>query len=174
MSVKRLITVVLVIAISGAAYGNEPVMDGDNRTVLGPRNIPLYDGAQELLDGDAEEGIRLTLLGLEAAMGRRERQAALSNLCAGYLLLDRYAEAIQYCDLAISENENNWRALSNRALLNVYTGHYDAARADLERGEQIAPNARSLKEVRGILLDHTDPVVPNIIVDDRRGGDDER
>jgi len=30
-----------------------------------------------------------------------------------------------------------------------------------------------LKEVRGILLDETEPVVPNITIDDRRGTDEE-
>ena len=123
--------------------------------------------------GDVEEGIRLTRIGLEAAVGRRERQAGLSNLCAGYVLLEQYDEALEYCNLALEENENNWRALSNRALTYVYTGRFDEARADLERGEAIAPYATSLKEVRGILLDATEPVVPNIVIDDRRDGDDE-
>lgn len=173
MSAFRLLIAVITVALCGVAYGNERQTENDNRTVLGPRNPPLFEGSQELLDGNAEEGVRLTLLGLEAAMGRRERQAALSNLCAGYLLLERYDDALSYCDIAIEENENNWRALSNRALVYVYTGRYDEARVDLERGEAIAPHARSLKEVRGLLLDATEPVVPNIIIDDRRAGDDE-
>ena len=63
--------------------------------------------------------------------------------------------------------------MSNRALTYVYTGRYDEARVDLERGEEIAPHAQSLKEVRGILLDATNPVVPNIVIDDRREGDDD-
>lgn len=173
MSASRLLIAVLAAVLTGGAHADETMIESDNRTVLGPRNPPLYDGAQELLDGNAEEGVRLTLLGLEQAMGRRERQAALSNLCAGYLLLERYDEAIPYCDLAIEENGNNWRALSNRALVYVYTGRYEEARADLDRGEAVAPNARSLKEVRGILLDATDPVVPNIVIDDRRGSEHE-
>ena len=40
----------------------------DSRTVLGPRNPHLADGAQALLEGDAEKGVRLTLLGLAAAI----------------------------------------------------------------------------------------------------------
>ncbi len=165
---SRLLFAVLVLAVAGVAFGADPQEEPGNRTVLGPRNPPLYEGAQELLDGNAEEGIRLTLLGLEAAVGRRERKAALSNLCAGYLMLEQYDTAIEYCDRAIEESETNWRALSNRALIYVYTERFDEARADLERGEAIAPNARHLKEVRGILLDATNPVVPNIVIDDRR------
>ncbi len=169
----RALLIVLAFAVAGAAIGDQASSDTDIRTVLGPRNPPLHDGAQALLDGDVEQGIRLTEIGLEAALGRRERQAGLSNLCAGYLMLEQYDTAIEYCDTAIEENENNWRALCNRALIYIYTGRFDEARADLERGEAIAPYANSVKEVRGVLLDATDPVVPNIIIDDRRDPDDE-
>ena len=89
----------------------------DSRTVLGQRNAKLADGAQALRDGDAEEGIRLTLLGLAAAQGRRERQAALGNLCAGYLLLRQFDEAIDYCDQALEESDRNWRVYNNRSLV---------------------------------------------------------
>ena len=175
MFYSRLLLIVFALATTGTAAGDEQTSsaESDSRTVLGPRNPELNEGAQELLDGNIEEGIRLTRIGLDAAMGSRERQAGLSNLCAGYVLLEEYDTALEFCNLAISENENNWRALSNRALTYVYTGRYDEALADLERGEEIAPYARSLKEVRGILLDETEPVVPNIIIDDRRRTDDE-
>ncbi len=173
MLASRLSLAILTLALAGAVLGDEPPEETGIRTVLGPRNPPLHDGAQELLDGNAEEGIRLTLLGLEAAVGARERRAALSNLCAGYLMLEQYDTAIEYCDRAIEDSDRNWRALSNRALIYVYTERFDEARADLERGEAIAPNARHLKEVRGILLDATNPVVPNIVIDDRREADAE-
>ena len=174
MNSLRAILAVLALAAMGVALGDDQSSANDDiRTVLGPRNPPLQDGAQALLDGDAEEGIRLTEIGLEAALGRRERQAGLSNLCAGHLMLEQYDTAIEYCDTAIEENENNWRARCNRALIYVYTGRFDEARADLERAEAIAPYANSVKEVRGILLDATDPVVPNIIVDDRRDPEEE-
>lgn len=173
MLASRLLLAVLALALAGIAFGDERQDDEPGiRTVLGPRNPPLHDGAQELLDGNAEEGIRLTLIGLERAVGARERRAALSNLCAGHLMLKQYDTALEWCDRAIEDNQNNWRAFSNRALVNVYTGRFDEARADLERGEAIAPNARHLKEVRSILLDATDPVVPNIVIDDRRDADD--
>ena len=94
----------------------------DSRTVLGPRNPDLANGAQALLEGDAEEGVRLTHLGLAAALGRRERQAALGNLCVGYLLLDQFDEAIGYCDQALAENDRNWRVYNNRALVYLKLG----------------------------------------------------
>ena len=158
---------VAVCAISLGAHAQTD-RESDSRTVVGPRNPALHDGAQALLAGDADKGVRLTLKGLEVAQGRRERQAALSNLCAGYLLLKQFETALEYCDRALQENPRNWRALSNRALTNLNLKRYDDAKADLDRGQEIAPNARSMKEVRGMLRDEVDPVTPNIVIDDRR------
>ncbi len=35
-------------------------------------------------------------------------------------------------------------------------------------GQEINPNARTLKVVKGMFLDATHPVSPNIIIDDRK------
>lgn len=142
--------------------------EADSKTVIGPRNVELADGAQALLEGDGEEGVRLTLLGLRAAQGQRERTSALSNLCAGYLLLDQVDEALSYCDKAIAENGRNWHAYSNRALAYVRLKRFEEAEADVISGQALAPNSKSLKVVRGMLLDETEPVSPNIVIDDRR------
>ncbi len=138
------------------------------RTVIGPTNQYLYDGSNALLAGDPEEGVRLTLLGLEFAANDRERVAGLSNLCAGYVMLDQLDTALGYCNQALALNERHWRSLSNRALIYVKLKRYDEAAADLDRGEAISPNARKIKDVRAMLLDATDPVEPTIIIDDRR------
>ena len=162
--------VVLLLAgvlFCGSAIAG-PAADGaDSRTVIGSTNPPLTDGAEALLDGDAVRGIELTLRGLAAAQGRRERQAALSNLCAGYILLEKEAEGIAYCDMAIEENDRNWRAYSNRALAYLRLGQFDDAGKDIERGQELAPNARSLKVVKSMLLDETQPVDAIITIDDR-------
>src|SRR5690606_25654276 len=70
-------------------------------TVIGPRNPDLQDGAKQLLAGRAKEGVDLTLRGLKVAQGAREEEAALSNLCAGYIMLENYQEALKYCELLI-------------------------------------------------------------------------
>ena len=144
-----------------------------SKTVLGPRNAPLADGAAALMRRDAKRGVELTLHGLRIAQGRRERHAALSNLCAGYVLLGDYPTALSYCDQAIAESDHNWRSYSNRALTHLRMGHHEEAAADVERGLAMAPNARSLKEVKGLLLDETEPVAPTIVIDDRREQSDE-
>jgi len=139
-----------------------------NTTVIGPSNLSLSNGADELMAGNAEEGVRLSLLGMPFANNRKDRLIGMSNLCAGYFMLGEIEEALSYCNQALELDESHWRALSNRALIYVEMKRYDEAEQDLQRGLAIAPNARTLKIISGMLLDATDPVAPIIIIDDRR------
>ena len=141
---------------------------GQSQTVIGPRNPDLYNGGQELQAGNAEDGIRLTKRGLAAAVGRREQQAAYNNLCAGYLMLRNWNMALDYCNQALELSPSNWRSLSNRAYAYVQLERYNDAEADLDRGQQIAPQSEKLKEVRGIWRDAVEPVAPTVEIDDRR------
>ncbi len=144
------------------------VLAQSNTTVIGPSNPDLKYGADALLAGDVDEGVRLTLMGLEFARSARERQTAKSNLCAGYLMLREYDMALAYCNEVLGENDRHWRAYSNRALIYVKLGRFEDAERDLEKGEAISPSSRTLKAVRRMLLDATNPVSPTIIIDDRR------
>lgn len=144
--------------------------DASPKTVIGPANPDLYDGAQALLAGDAETGVRKTLQGLEVAVGEREHEAALSNLCAGYILLGQYQAALGYCDLLLARNDENWRAYNNRAVIYIKTGQYDKAEKDLARGEALRPGAHTLKVARAMYMDAVHPVAPEVEVDDRQAG----
>jgi tetratricopeptide (TPR) repeat protein len=152
-----------------AAGPENPVPD--SRTVIGETNPDLADGARKLLAGDTKEGIRLTRLGLDAAHSSREREAGLSNLCAGYLRLDRPETALAYCDKALDLNPRHWRALCNRAVVFIQLGDPAAADVDLTLAESIAPNSRSVQAARGLWRDTTDPVEPSIVIDDSREED---
>lgn len=140
----------------------------EHKTVVGPRNIDLYAGAEALRDGDAEEGLRRTLKGLKYAATSRERVAGMSNACAGYVMLGRPEDALEWCNRALGIQERYWRALTNRALAYLELERFDESEADISLAEELAPGARSVKTVRAMLLDATDPVLPQIVVDDRR------
>jgi len=141
----------------------------ESKVVIGPRNPDLADGAQELLAGNAKEGVELTLRGLKIAQGKREKEAALSNLCAGYIMIQDLDSALKYCNMLLLSNDRHWRGYNNRALIYVMKKEYEKAEKDLAIGQDINPNARTLKVVKGMLLDATHPVSPNIIIDDRKG-----
>ena len=144
-------------------------------TVLGPTNVALQDGANALRAGDAQEGVRLTKIGLSQARTSRERQTANSNLCAGYALLGEYKMGLPYCDDVLEENDRHWRARSNRALIYIKLRRFEEANQDLIVGEKVSPNSNTLQAVRKMYLDATNPVAPSVVIDDRRdpGGEEE-
>lgn len=158
--------VVVCLALSAAG-----IAATENKTVIGPSNPDLQEGANALLAGDAQEGVSLTLRGLEYAGSRRERVTAWSNLCAGYAMLEEYTNALTYCDLALGENSEHWRALNNRALVYVKIKRYSEAATDLDKAESLAPKSRTIKVVRALLNDAVNPVSPSIVIDDRRNPD---
>ena len=167
---------VLCMAILAApatwAQNADRMQDGPT-TVLGPRNPDLQDGAQQLLAGRAEEGVELTLRGLKVAQGAREEEAALSNLCAGYIMLENFDEALKYCELLLARNEKSWRGYNTRAVIYINMKQYEKAHRDLVRGEELNPGARTLRIARAMYLDAVDPVSPEVEIDDRQAGYDE-
>ena len=154
----------------------QPVSALENKTVIGPNNVALADGARELLLRNADEGVRLTLLGLKSVLSRADRLAGLSNVCAGYFMLDDVDEALEYCNRALELDDSHWRALCNRALVYIKLERYDEAEVDIQKGLAIAPHSSKLATARRLLLDATNPVAPSVIIDDSRSGsyDDEK
>lgn len=164
----RLMWLVLaVVAAPLAVAQNADRMKDGPTTVIGPRNPDLQEGAQQLLAGRARQGVELTLRGLEVAQGGREQEAALSNLCAGYIMLENFEEALKYCELLIARNEDSWRGYNNRAVIYINTKEFEKAHRDLVRGEELNPGARTLRIARAMYLDAVDPVAPEVEIDDR-------
>ena len=164
---KSATTFLLLLLVTTGAFSKQ------NTTVLGSSNVALQDGADALRSGDAEEGIRLTRLGLSQATSSGERETGKSNLCAGYAMLGQYEIGLPYCNEVLEENARNWRARSNRALIYIKLRRFAEANEDLLVGEEVSPNAATLQAVRNMYLDATDPVAPSVVVDDRRDPDRE-
>ena len=166
MAASGLVAVFLALALPVA-------VSQENKTVIGPSNEDLHEGAELLKRGDAAAGLQRTLKGLEYAATPREKVAGMSNACAAYVMLARYEDALPWCDQALEIRERNWRALVNRSLAYLKLGRLEEAEADLLLAEEEAPGARSVKLVRSIYLDVTDPVAPHVIIDDRRQTSDD-
>jgi tetratricopeptide (TPR) repeat protein len=160
-----LLTLLASVALAQAPAGQS---DAVAKTVIGPDNVDLADGAAALRIGDAEEGVRLTQRGLAKASSRRDRVAGYSNLCAGLVMLDRLDEALDACNSALELDEGHWRSYSNRALVYLRQERYEEADRDISTGEELNPSARTLKTLRSMYRDAVDPVSPTVIIDDRR------
>ena len=165
MTTRALLPPLMVISLG---FLSHPAISQEAKTVVGPYNAELTEGAEALLAGDAERGVELTLKGIRHETRSYDRRTGLSNLCAGYILLNELDTALDYCNRVLDETDRHWRAYSNRALIYVKLGRYAEASADLERAEAIAPRARPVRSVRSMLQDATDPVAPTVIIDDRR------
>jgi tetratricopeptide (TPR) repeat protein len=144
--------------------------EANSKTVLGPSNIFLYDGANALKAGDAEEGVRLTLQGLKTATNRREEKIGHANLCAGFLLVSQYETALEHCNWVIERDPNHWRTYNNRAIVYLRMERFEESEADIRKGQELNPKSENLKEVKGMYLDEVEPVQEHITIDDRRDG----
>lgn len=123
-------------------------------TEIGPENPLLAKGAQALEVGRVVEGVRLTLEGLKHPSPTHDLAAGHANLCAGYVLLGRYGEALSECNLSIQLNPNNWRAYNNRAAAFSAQGLYELAVEDIEAGLKIAPDSAVL--LKSLAIIHRD------------------
>jgi tetratricopeptide (TPR) repeat protein len=153
---------IAAVFLASACWAVEPTY------VIGSANPDISDGARALLGGRNEEGIRLTLKGLKSANGKKEEEIALSNLCAGYTNLGDYESALKYCDILLQRDDKLWRAYNSKALIYIYTKQYEKAEQELVKGEALNPDARTMKIARALYLDATNPVAPEIEIDDRK------
>lgn len=166
MFVRLTLLSILSLATSGILADEDVAA----KTVIGPRNMYLYEGANALLAGDAERGVKQTLLGLKTAANKREEKIAHSNLCAGFLLAEQYDSALEHCNWVIEQDPDHWRTYNNRAIVYLRLERYEESEADIQKGQQLRPNSEKLKEVKGMYLDEVEPVKEQITIDDRRGG----
>lgn len=165
MKTARLLLLLLLLGVTAQAAAQA---DTPAKTVLGPSNLDLADGAEALRVGDAEEGVRLTERGLRSGVSARDRVAGYSNLCAGLIMLERLDEALEACNHALEIDERHWRSYSNRALAYIKLQRYGEAQLDISTVEELNPRASTLKSLRAMYRDAVDPVSPRVIIDDRR------
>jgi tetratricopeptide (TPR) repeat protein len=139
----------------------------DTRSVFGPQNELLRAGAESIRYGRYDEGIRLTLLGLERrGNSDRNRAAGLSNLCAAFAAQNDPDQAIVYCTQSLEISDLNWQAWSNRSYAYWLKAMYDEAASDLERAMSINDQARQLSQIRGMLNEAG--LRPRIVTEDRQ------
>jgi tetratricopeptide (TPR) repeat protein len=123
-------------------------------TVIGPPNQLLADGTAALQAGRYEQGVRLTIAGLDLPNNPENEAAAHSNICAGYAALKRWDEALVHCNRALELDRGNWRTFNNRAAVFVGLKKFDLAMTDVNSGLELAPNATILLKSRAVVTEH--------------------
>lgn len=141
----------LLFAGTAAAGDVDPAQSA---TVLGTTNTLLSAGSEALERGHFEEGLRLTLAGLEQPNSVHDQAAAHSNVCAGYAALKRWNEALEHCNLALELDRGNWRTYNNRAAVFVGLKKFDLAMTDVNTGLELAPQSAILRKSREVVIQH--------------------
>lgn len=128
-------------------------------TVIGSPNQLLTDGARAMEAGRFEEGLRLTLAGLDQPNPPENAAAGHSNICAAYAYLKRYNEALPHCNRALELDTTNWRTYNNRAAVFVGLKKFDLAMTDVNAGLKIAPTSATLRKSLQVVQEHHDASV---------------
>lgn len=156
------IAICLMAGLSHAQTGESPP---GSRTVFGDGNSLLAAGANAILFGKYDEGIRLTRLGLrKSGTPPLERAAALSNLCAALAAKRQPDQAIQYCNKALTLDSRNWRAYSNRSYAYWLKGMYSQAVFDVDAAAALAPNAAPVRKIREMINESR--LKPHVVVEE--------
>jgi tetratricopeptide (TPR) repeat protein len=124
----------------------------------------LSAGSVALQGGRFEEGIRLTLKGLQRTISPRQRATAMSNLCAGYTMSGDYDAAIAQCNEALALGYNTWRIYNNRALAFMFKGELEAAQDDVDTGLSMNPDSKKLHQVQQMV--NVRALTPRVIIRD--------
>ena len=139
----------LLIAMTSALVVSpscaEPMREANSNAVIGP-NLMLSEGATALQNGEWEKGVMLTQMGLMTSVSNSDRAAGYANLCAGYVVLKKYDQALESCDRSIALFSYNWRAWQNRAAANMGLGRMDQCMRDIEQGLALNPESQELQK----------------------------
>ena len=142
------------LLLGHAARAEDILHSAQSASVFGPANPLLARGTEALQAGHYEEGVRLTLEGLDQPNSDRDKAAAHSNVCAGYVALKRFQEALVHCNLALELDRNNWRTFNNRAAAFVGLKKYDLAMTDVNSGLALAPDSETLLKSKEVVIQH--------------------
>ncbi len=155
---RRAVPLAALLIAPAAIYSSAAAQ---SNTVIGAPNQLISDGARAMEAGRFEEGMRLTLAGLEQPAPPADAAAAHSNLCAAYVHLKRYDEALSHCNDALELDTTNWRTYNNRAAVFVGMKKFDLAMTDVNTGLAIAPNSATLLKSREVVSEHQAAYVPD-------------
>jgi tetratricopeptide (TPR) repeat protein len=142
------------LLVSGMASAADGTQANHSATIIGPTNPLLTEGSEALEAGRFEEGVRLTLAGLNQPTSTRDLAAAHSNICAGYVALKRWKDALAHCNHSLELDRTNWRTYNNRAAVFVGLKMFELAMTDVNAGLELAPNSNTLLKSREVVQQH--------------------
>lgn len=92
----------------------------------------IRSGATAFEKGQYAKSASFSNYALKQGLKKSRKTAAYSNLCAALGAQGAYNDAMEACNKALDLAPQNWRALSNRAVLHSQAGNNEKAREDLQ------------------------------------------
>lgn len=159
---------VAMLCVGGAAWAqsDNETSAATNKTTIGSEYPLLSAGAEAIRAGSYDRGIDLTVRGLESpSVSNRARAAALSNLCAAHAAKHEPDQAIDYCTQSL-DIASSWRAYSNRSYAYWLKGDYSQAALDVDSAAVIAPRARQVVQIRGMINEAS--LEPSVVIEEHQ------
>lgn len=101
--------------------------------------------------GDFSKSVSFSNYALKQGLKKSRKTAAYSNLCAALGTQGEYDDALEACNEALDLAHQNWRALSNRAVIYSLTGNEEKAREDMQAAIVLASDEPKLAQNQKIL-----------------------
>lgn len=127
----------MAFLLSNVAVASEPMA---RTTMWFAIPSQIVEGARLIDSGRVAKGMAVTRKAMKLNLDIISRMTAQTNLCAGYLHLKLYRNAMKECEAVLKVRPSQWQALNNRGGANNGLGNYDAAIADYSKALSIRPN----------------------------------
>ena len=111
----------------------------------------IRSGATAFEKGQFAKSASFSNYALKQGLKKSRKTAAFSNLCAALGAQAEYETAMDACNKAIDLAPQNWRALSNRAVIYSLTGNEEKAREDMQAAILLASDEPKLAQNHEIL-----------------------
>jgi tetratricopeptide (TPR) repeat protein len=159
----RALYVMLAVVVTSPCLADD--LESSAQRLTFGANEYLVAGSEMIRARQFDEGIRLTLIGLQRGnLGNRDRAAGLGNVCAGYVSKNEPDAAIPYCDRSLELDDRNWRVYTARARAYFAKGMLAEAVRDNDAAAGINPNSAHVRELRGKLNEQL--LRPQVILED--------
>ena len=147
-TLKTTLATLVLAGMTSTAMANEAQLQF---SVESNATRSIRSAATAFEKGQFSKSASFSKYALKQGLKKSRKTAAYSNLCAALGTQGEYDDALEACDKAIDLAPQNWRALSNRAVIYSLTGNEEQAREDMQAAILLAADEPKLAQNQKIL-----------------------
>lgn len=147
-TLKATIASLALAGMAGSAMANDAQLQF---SVQSNATRSIGSAATAFERGEFSKSVSFSKYALKQGLKKSRKTAAYNNLCAALGVQAKYEDALDACNKALNLKADNWRALSNRAVIYSLTGNEEQARADMQAAILLASDNPKLVQNIAIL-----------------------